>query len=170
MKDTKVHQPPEILAKLKTYANDPKGFLVLSGKNGTGKTFAAKAIIDTQKFKEKFHDSDHRKIITQAELFIEWQNQTQVWNNTLYLLQKYKGYRILCLDDIGTREPSPGFLDFLYAIIDYRWDQRDWVATIITTNLSSKDMREKFTDAFTSRVSSGESIRFEGKDRRINEF
>lgn len=166
----KVEQPPHILEALKAYSRNPRGFLVMAGKNGTGKTFAANAIISHLGYNERFHDSDDRKIISQASLNIAWQHQLKEWGDTLYLLNQLNRVAILCLDDVGTRDPTPAFMDFLYAMIDHRWEHRDRLATIITTNLNSKQMREKFGDAFTSRVTSGKIIRFEGIDRRLNEF
>lgn len=165
-----IEQSPEILAKIKEYSDDPYGFLVLAGKNGTGKSFAAKKILYSQSGKEYFHDSDHRLFITQAQLNIRWQSQIKNWGDTLYLLKQMNAVRLLVLDDIGTRIPSEAFMDFLYAIIDFRCDCKESLPTIITTNLTSKQIRENFGDAFTSRICSGEVIKFEGVDRRINEW
>jgi DNA replication protein DnaC len=163
-----LNQPPEILKKLQTYSDDPKGFLLMSGTNGTGKSYASERILSKQTFKEKFYDSDHRLMITQAMLNIKWQSHINKWGDSLYLLKQFYAYRILILDDIGTRVPTDAFMDFLYAIIDHRWNQGGYLSTIITTNLNSKDMRAKFGDAFSSRISSGVIINFKGDDRRIN--
>lgn len=165
--DGRLNQPQKIADKIAEYAKDPLGFLVMVGKNGTGKTFAAEHIVSLQRFKQKFFDSDHRKIINQAMLNLQWLNQLNDWKDATYLLNQYFNYRILVLDDIGTRIPTDAFMDFLYAIVDYRWTMRLNIATIITTNLSAKDMRNKFGDAFASRISSGIIIKFDGADRRL---
>ena len=162
LKQLDVDQEDEIKAKLTQYALVPKGYLLLVGPNGTGRTYAAKAILHHQ----KLYDSDDYQFITQSELNSQWKHQLAEWKDDLYLLDQYKRYKFLILDDIGTRIPSPAFGDFIYAIIDKRCN--NYQSTVITTNLNSSQMRERFGDAITSRVASGMVIRFKGKDRRIN--
>jgi len=165
----KLKQPPEILFPLETYAENPKGFLVLTGKNGTGKSFAAKEILSFLGRSDKFYDSDHYLFISQTELFIKWHHQLSEWKDTYYLIKEvFNKVKYLVLDDIGTRRPSDAFMDFIYQIIDYRWSNN--LCTIITTNLTSEDVREKFGDAFLSRVGSGVVVEFEGEDRRLTEW
>jgi DNA replication protein DnaC len=170
MASEEIEQPKIILDKLMAYAEKPGGFLILVGKNGTGKSFAAYRLMSMQSFKPEYRDSDDRRMITQAELNLRWQNNFQEWGDCSYLLNIYKKCRFLVLDDIGTRVPSEAFMDFLYALIDHRCKNGKYYATIITTNLNSKDMRAKFGDAFVSRICSGDIIKFEGKDRRLKEW
>jgi len=159
-------KPPDFMEAIHKFHSKPTGFLLLAGTNGTGKTFSSKAI-----YNEYFvEDSDFKMILNQSDLNIKWQEQMEKWNSTLYLLNQIVNTKLLVLDDIGTRVPSVAFMDFLYIIADKRHEKKNTCGTIITTNLNAKDMREKFGDAFVSRVASGICVRYDGPDRRFNNF
>lgn len=160
------NQPEDMKKKLYSFAKNPKGFVVLAGKNGTGKTFIAEAI--HRDF--PCYDTDFNLFISQTQLNLKWQKFLNDYGETMYLLNQILQTKLLILDDIGTRVPSDAFMDFLYAIVDSRYRERDYRGTVITTNLNSADMRQKFGDAFVSRVASGLCFRFEGEDRRLIEF
>lgn len=159
-------KPKEYIEKIMQYAKSPKGFLLLSGSNGTGKSFIAQAIYNSY----HIHDSDLKMFTTQTDLNMKWQKQIKDWGETTYLLNQITSTKILVLDDIGTRTPTESFMDFLYAIADKRYENKFNCCTIITTNLNSKDMRGRFGDAFVSRVASGICLRYDGPDRRFQEF
>lgn len=158
---TDCQQPEDRISIFRKFSKDLKGFMLLTGKNGTGKSFAAKRIISAA----NILDSDFQMFITQSQLNLRWQKQIADWGETTYLLRQIVDTRILVLDDIGIRTPTDAFMDFLYSIVDERLTSQ--AATIITTNLNSKQMREKFGDAFVSRVASGIVLKFEGNDRRF---
>jgi DNA replication protein DnaC len=161
-----IHQPPETLASLQAFSQCPRGYLLLIGRNGTGKTYAAQRIYDlSTPYKLPAYDHDVAIFTTQTALNIVWSG---LEGKTGELLRKYCDTQLLVLDDLGTRVPSEAFMDFLYAVADTRYSSRHDCGTIITTNLSSQSMRDKFGDAFTSRVASGRVHRFDGVDRRFN--
>jgi DNA replication protein DnaC len=91
-------------------------------------------------------------------------------NTVIEFADRLKKTKLLVIDDLGTKAPSPAFGDFLYSIIDYRWNRRDTLGTIITTNMTGKITRERFGDAIISRIASGIVIRFDDEDRRIVDF
>jgi DNA replication protein DnaC len=156
-------QSEEVIKFFRSYSQLPIGFVVLAGKNGTGKTFLANACLN-----DFACDPGDKRLISQAALSLEWLKEIQDYGNALGIIEKYCAYKLLILDDIGTRTPTEAFMDFLYAITDKRYTKK--AGTIITTNLNAKQIREKFGDAFTSRIASGKCFRFEGDDRRIQEF
>lgn len=161
---------PEQMEKIMTFAKNPKGFLLLAGANGTGKSFVAQSIYEAHAtFKLPFYDMDEAFFINQADLNERWLHSKQE-NRSLELSARIKETKLLVLDDLGTKTPSDAFGDFLYAIIDYRWNQRSTLGTIITTNMTGKITRERFGDAILSRIASGIQIRFDGEDRRIIDF
>jgi DNA replication protein DnaC len=161
---------PEQLEKIMTFAKNPKGFLLLAGANGTGKSFVAKAIYETHsKFKLPYYDMDEAFFINQADLNERWIRE-KMEGNALELGSRLKETKLLVIDDLGTKKPSDSFADFLYAIIDYRWNNEDVLGTIITTNMNGQVTREKFGDAILSRIASGIRLRFDGEDRRILDF
>ncbi len=169
-------KPPEHLEKIKSFAYKPLGFFLLSGLNGRGKSFIAEVIyqMHTPHVLPRL-DYDLAIFINQADLNADFiQKSTE--NN--YYMQKYDAHKLkktklFVLDDLGTREPSVAFLDFLYSVFDHRWRYRHELGTIITTNLNSAQIRDKFGDAVFSRIASGIVLKTEGdgyKDRRFNEF
>ena len=163
----KVNQPTEVLHFLREFAMNPRGFLLLSGENGTGKSFAARSVYNCiSPYKLPEYDHDKAIFISQADLNLIF-NDLEGKGVSL-LAEKYSSTKLLVLDDLGTRKPSDAFMDFLYAIADKRYSERETRGTIITTNLTHKDLIHKFGSAFASRVATGKCFRFEGEDRRDN--
>lgn len=112
---------------------------------------------------------DESFFINQADLNERWLH-AKVEYSPLELSARLKQTKLLVIDDLGTKTPSDSFADFLYGIIDYRWNHRDTLGTIITTNMTGKITRERFGDAILSRIASGIQIRLDGEDRRIIDF
>lgn len=161
---------PEQIEVAKKFAAKPLGFLLLAGTNGTGKSYIAEAIYELQTpYKLPYYDSDLAIFINQADLNEKWLDE-KADGSTKELMNRHKNVKFLVLDDLGTKTPSEAFGDFLYAIIDHRWRERDKLGTIITTNLNSDDMAKKFSNAILSRVGSGLILKFDGKDRRLVKF
>lgn len=156
---------PEFMKAVNDFVANPKGFFVMSGYNGNGKTFSAQCIFD-----HFWHPHSDNKFYNQVDLNLKWQKDLKDWGDTSYFLSELVKAPLLVLDDIGTRIPSPAFMDFLYAISDKRYNSRNSLGTIVTTNLSTSSMREHFGDAFVSRVSSGICVKSLGLDRRASSF
>lgn len=159
------HQSDEFMRSVATFYRKPTGFFLMAGTNGTGKTFAAKALYEH--FLPRI-ESAH--FYSQSMLNMKWLGDTKHWGDALYLLEQLSTAKLLVLDDVGSRPPSDAFMDFLYAVSDQRFESRDTLGTIITTNLNANSMRIMFGDAFVSRVASGICIRNDGCDRRFKEF
>lgn len=161
---------PEQMEKIMSFAKNPKGFLLLAGANGTGKSFIAHAIYEAHSvFKLPDYDMDEAFFINQSDLNERWLHAKQE-NSSLELSSRLKETKFLVLDDLGTKTPTDAFGDFLYGLIDHRWNRRDTLGTIITTNMTGKITRERFGDAILSRIASGIQIRLDGEDRRIIDF
>jgi DNA replication protein DnaC len=163
---TEIDQKPDDYMKaIFAFAGNPKGFLLISGTNGNGKTFTAKAIYEI--FWSPVSDNQFWNL---ADLRMKWQADYGRFKTTDYLLGEIVKAPLLVLDDLGTSRPSEAFMDFLYIIADKRESLKHTHGTIITTNLNSKSMREIFGDAFTSRVACGVCLRHDGPDRRPMNF
>lgn len=156
---------PEFMKAIGTFVFNPKGFLLIAGSNGNGKTFAAKAIYDYF-----WHPHSDNKFWNQADLKIKWQDTIAGAKTLSFILHDIVQAPLLVLDDIGTSRPTEAFMEFLYIISDKRNDLKDTHGTIITTNLNSQSMRDMFGDAFVSRVASGICVRNDLPDRRPNLF
>lgn len=161
---------PEQMEKILRFAKNPKGFLLLAGANGTGKSFVARAIYEAHaRFKLPQYDMDEAFFINQADLNERWIHAKMEFSS-LELYARLKETKLLVLDDLGTKTPSEAFAEFLYGIIDHRWNLKDTLGTIITTNMNGKTTRDRFGDAILSRITSGVNIRFDGEDRRNIDF
>jgi DNA replication protein DnaC len=160
---SKCNQDKSVIDFFMSYVKNPQGFVILSGKNGTGKSYLSIAV-----YEDLHRFGSSRRFTTQTDLNQEWQDHVQKYSSSGYLIEKYADYKLLIIDDLGTRIPSEAFMDFLYAIIDKRYTRK--FATIITTNRTSAEIREKFGDAILSRIASGRNFRFEHEDRRKLEF
>ncbi len=101
---------------------------------------------------------------------MQWLDLKQTSGSETNLLAKYVDCKLLIIDDLGTRTPSEGFLDYFYLLINKRINKPS-NATIVSTNMSSKEMAEKLGSAILSRIASGMIIKFpEQKDRRTHKF
>lgn len=158
-------KPDEFMRHIREFAASPTGFLLIAGKNGNGKTFAAEAI-----YGKFYHPCTDNMFWNQADLRMKWNKDLADYKSTDYLFSEIVKAPLLVLDDIGTSRPTEVFSEFLYNIADKRFRLRHTHGTIITTNLNSSTMRELFGDAFVSRVASGRCVRHDGPDRRTSVF
>ncbi|MFI0477759.1 MAG: ATP-binding protein [Candidatus Rhabdochlamydia sp.] len=158
----------EILEDVKDYILNPHGFMVFAGKNGRGKSYVAMKIYEKlTPYKLPYHDHDLAWFINQADLNLKFTEANEIYGSSMGLLKEAYNTKFLVIDDFGTRTPSPAFMDFLYAIIDRRWNERNSVGTIITTNLSPEKIRKDFGDPIFSRIASGRNYLFKGPERRF---
>lgn len=163
-----LNQSDEVIEFLLGYAKNPNGYLLFSGRNGTGKSYAALSVYYTQtKYILPAFDNDAAIFITQSSLNSRWIDTLRNSADVPALINILCKTKLLVLDDLGTRTPTEAFMDFLYEIFDTRYNFRDQKATIITTNLDYPNLKEKFGEAITSRITSGKCFKFVGKDRRI---
>jgi DNA replication protein DnaC len=166
----KLIQTKETIEHLINFAKNPFGFLLMSGKQGRGKSYSAMAIYHAiTPYRLPAYDHDLAFFINQADLNMEWNKYIKVYGHPGDLFDKIAKTKLFILDDLGTKMPTDSFMDFLYAIADKRNNLRKTHGTIITTNFTAKLLREKFGDSFFSRVASGVSLIFDhGSDRRLS--
>ena len=72
---------------------------------------------------------------------------------------------LLILDDLGAENSTPWCVSVLYEIINTR--QNHSLPMIINTNLSTRELREKYQDRLSSRMMSMKTLLFLGKDNRV---
>jgi DNA replication protein DnaC len=158
----KVDWNPVHKEELKNFCRNPQGFYLFCGQSGRGKTYAAVAILHAC---WTLNNNLFGRYASAADLYMLWKHCARNYGDDLDLAEKYINPHVFLLDDIGLRTPTDGFLEFLYSIVNRRLNEKK--ATLITTNLTSQEMSQKFGEALTSRFCSGKIIKFEGKDRRI---
>lgn len=158
----------EVIKDLKDFVLNPQGFVLMVGKNGRGKSYAAMRIYEQlTPHKLPNHDHDLAWFVNQADLNMLFSEANEIYGHPMSLLKQAYNSRLLVIDDLGTRIPSLAFMDFLYAVIDKRWNERERKGTIITTNLDSTRIRKDFSDAIFSRIASGRNYVVIGDDRRF---
>ncbi len=151
--------------QIKQFALNPKGFMILTGKNGTHKTtIALKCYYRVTPYRLPSRDDDKAIFITQAELHARWKKDFSLEEE---LIDEMSHTKLFVLDDLGIRSPTDAFNEFLYAIVDRRWREREEKGTIITTNLNAREISERYGKPFFSRVASGIIITMEGEDERL---
>lgn len=163
-------QPKEILDALRGMLMTAKGFILFAGKNGTGKTYASKCVYNQaiHPLTPPSYNHDIAFFSSQAELMLRLERERKQFGEIFGFVDYIKKSKLLVLDDIGTRSPTDALRDFIYLVLDYRYNEN--LATIITTNNNSNELRLTFGDAFISRAASGKVFRFEGEDRRRKDF
>ncbi len=161
----------QVIEDLKDFVINPTGFILLVGKNGRGKSHAAMKIYEQfTPYKLPAYDREKAWFINQADLNILFSEANEIYGSSMSLLKQAYSTNLLVIDDLGTRAPSIAFMDFLYAVVDKRWNKRATHATIITTNLDSARIRKDFGDAIFSRIASGKNYVLIGEDRRFTEL
>ena len=161
----------DVIIDLADFVLKPQGFVLLVGKNGRGKSFAALKVYEQlTPYKLPAYDHDFAWFVNQADLNMLFNEANERNGHAMYLLKKAYLSRLLVIDDLGTRPPSAAFMDFIYAIVDKRWNERATLATIITTNLDSSKIRKDFGDAIFSRIASGRNYLVIGEDRRFTDL
>jgi len=117
------------------FAEKPKGWLVLMGSYGTGKTHLAAAIAN-------FHaDSKLPPLFIVVPDLLDHLRATFNPSSTITLDRRFEDIRtslLLVLDDLGTQVTSPWAKEKLYQLFNYRYNAE--LPTVITTSTSLEEM------------------------------
>lgn len=143
------------------------GNLMLQGKPGRGKTYAACAIL------MEHMEKDPCRFVTMERLLRECKACFNGQDTEANVIGRYAGTKLLCLDDVGKERLTEWSLPIFFSIINERLE--DGRPTIITTNYSGAELMACFTvndDAQTaralgSRLSVYRRVALDGPDRRV---
>jgi DNA replication protein DnaC len=127
--DTRVQGVSEAFTAARSFAKEPKGWLILVGGFGSGKTHLAAAIANlavSQHFPVLFSVVpdllDHLRSTFGPNSDIQYDA----------LFEKVRTTALLVLDDLGTENATPWAEEKLFQIINYRYNYA--LPTVITTN------------------------------------
>jgi DNA replication protein DnaC len=113
------------------FAEQPRGWLVLSGTYGSGKTHLAAAI------------GNYRAAVGEEPIFIVVPDLLDHLRATFnpnsavsydHLFEQVRNSRLLILDDLGTQSATPWAKEKLFQLLNFRYEAR--LPTIITTSSS----------------------------------
>ncbi len=116
------------------FANSPRGWLLLLGGYGTGKTHLAAAIAN-----QAVSMSIPTLFLTVPDL-LDWL-RFSFEGSDLSLedrLEEIRGITLLVLDDLGTQNATPWAEEKLYQIINYRYVNK--MPMVVTTNLTLNEI------------------------------
>lgn len=150
----------ELISSLRFLGEKKRGFIVMMGPNGVGKTWCAVAAgshyID--------HDGIDFRFWNCSDLYMKFLNEFEEFGNPGRLRNSLVEKEFLIIDDLGIKSPSESFKEFIYIVIDARMNSN--LPTIITTNLQLKEINDVFGKALSSRFSASKIFLFAGQDRR----
>lgn len=145
----------QVKLALKEAKKNNKG-LFIYGDTGTGKTHSLHAIANTK----------GRRVDNFVDLLSEFRDSVS------------KGYYhgkmiditnvdILFIDDMGAEKMTEFVQEFVYSLLNRRYEKMK--TTIIATNLTLEDFKERYGDRILSRVMEMcVLVEMSGEDRRIN--
>lgn len=155
----------KLLNYVKDYIDDfstMKRNLLFAGGTGLGKTHLSTAI--AKELIEKGYNVIYE---TAQNIFFDFDNDRfrDRFSDEEPVSQKYLDCDLLIIDDLGSEAINSFTVSCLYNIINTRLNKN--LPIIASTNLSSKEIRDKYHDRITSRLFGEFNIQmFYGKDNR----
>lgn len=152
--------------------------LFITGACGTGKTHIAVAlmvewfaenlqIVDERGGKEIQNTKGYPLFLPATEFFLKLKTTFNSTTQTeVDVLNNLDDCELLLLDDLGSDKVSDWSKQIIYTLIDRRY--RNMQQVIITSNLSLKEIAQRYDDRIASRlVEMGEIVELSGEDRRV---
>lgn len=128
-----------------SFAAEPKGWLLLEGSLGCGKTHLAAAIANY-----RLAQGDSVLFMTVPDLLDHLRTTFSPTSDITYdeLFDRVRNVSLLVLDDLGAESPTPWAQEKLFQIINHRYLHR--LSTVITTNVDldriDPRVRSRLTD------------------------
>lgn len=144
--DRKVPGTDKAYLRARTFADDPKGWFVLVGVFGCGKTHLAAAMA-----RHALGKSLRVLFTVVPDLLDHLRSTFSPSSDVQYdeLFESVRATPLLILDDLGTENCTPWAGEKLYQIFNYRYNER--LPTVITSNRDLKDVdpriRSRLCDA-----------------------
>jgi DNA replication protein DnaC len=112
------------------YADQPDGWLLLTGGYGCGKTHLAAAVGNL-----RLEAGDHVLFVTAPDLLDHLRSTFGPNSEVAYdqMFDRIRGAHLLILDDLGAENPSPWAQEKLFQLLNHRYSYR--LPTVITTNV-----------------------------------
>lgn len=156
----KINQSQAKISCMFKFVSSPRGIILMRGDPGTGKTYAAMAIC------EFFTRTNTSAIFTtQKQMSNNWLETFKATERHNNYLERLSNVSLLVIDDFGTGEPNPKFMEVFMEVINTRlqWKSR---GTVITTNLDNNKFSLYCGEALSDRIITGQIFDFKDKTRR----
>jgi DNA replication protein DnaC len=153
-------QSDEIISAIMAWRQNPIS-LVLHGQAGRGKSTVMFLLV--RQAIQKYGIGCIRWIKSKNlddQMVADFNN----YSDTSFCIAKFAESDILFLDDLGIERSGERTERDYYDLIDKRWE--DMKPTIITTNLSPKEIETKFGPRIYSRLKDSKWLHFDGPDLR----
>jgi len=132
------------------FAAQPRGWILLSGESGSGKTHLAAAIANYQTKRDA-----SVLFVSILDLFdrLRVAFATHAYVAVVQILETVRTAPLLILDDLTTKSASPWLVDKLHQIVDYRYAKQLPTVVVMSMPLDELDSR------LTSRLSDLDLVR-----------
>lgn len=125
------------LSQAQQYAATPRGWMVLMGTYGCGKTHLAAAIANTC-----VEYGMNTLFLTVPDL-LDWLRYSYDASDTTFeqRFEEIRNVGLLVLDDLGSQNSTKWAAEKLFQIIDYRYSRK--LPLVVTTNLTFEDLDDR---------------------------
>jgi DNA replication protein DnaC len=122
----------------RAYADNPRGWLVLWGTFGTGKTHLAASVANY-----RISKGEPAVFIVVPDLLDHLRSTFSPTSDVTYdeLFETVRNTPLLILDDLGTQTSTPWAQEKLYQVLNHRYNMA--LPTVITTNLSPDEIEPR---------------------------
>jgi DNA replication protein DnaC len=145
----------------KAFAENPDGWLFLSGTYGSGKTHLAAAIANYQ-----LEQGGRVIFVTVPDLLDHLRSGFRTGDDGEDDLDfdEVRSIPLLILDDLGTESPTPWALEKLFQLLNFRYQRR--LPTVITSNHEITELEPRLRSRLAD-VESTSFIRITARDYRM---
>lgn len=135
--DYQIFSLQNALSAARQFAASPKGWLVLSGSYGCGKTHLAAAIANTC-----VEYGMSTLFLTVPDL-LDWLRYSYGSTDVSYeqRFEEIRNVGLLVLDDLGAQNATPWAIEKLFQIVDYRYLRR--LPMVVTSNQRLEDLDDR---------------------------
>ena len=158
---------PAVVSYVKRIERGEREWLLLTGKNGRGKTYQACAAL---RYLAQFHRVEFSST---QRILDECQHTFGRPESMLEVGDHFRNIPVLVIDDFGKDDPTDWSLPLIFRVIDGRYSAMR--PTIITTNMTADQMLAHMSrkgdrtmaKSVVSRLMESTIVQIEGEDRRL---
>ena len=135
--DDQVLSLQKALSQARQFAASPRGWLLLSGSYGSGKTHLAAAVANT------CVEYGMATIFLTVPDLLDWLRYSYDSSDSTFekRFEEIRNVALLVLDDLGAQNATPWAAEKLFQIIDYRYTRR--LPLVVTSNQRLEDLDDR---------------------------